>query len=124
MNHLAIAYTQFLEDSNAESFLSVIESHGGYDEDTGLDYPFVHRINEIYLDGTVYRIIRTYDVETRDSKLFVYPTDIAEKHAGTPGVPHELKGNDLHQWILDESDKPLDVDNEKTNWEHYLAMDR
>lgn len=118
MDHLAKAYSRFLADLDADALLSVIASHGGVAPDSELDCPIAHRIHDISLNGNDYRIVRVYDVDTRDSKLFVFPTDVPGTH---PGVPYELAGDGLHQWVLDELVEPTD---EATNWEQYLAMER
>ncbi len=118
MDHLANAYSRYLADSDADAFLSVITSHGGVAPDSELDYPVAHRIHDISLNGNDYRIVRVHDVDTRDSKLFVYPTEVP---GAQPGVPYELVGDGLHQWVLDELAEPTD---EATDWERYLAMER
>lgn len=118
MDHLASAYSRYLADSDADAFLSAIASHGGVAPDSKLDCPVAHRIRDVSLNGNDYRVVRVYDVATRSTKLFVYPTDAA----GTQdGVPYELAGDGLHQWVLDELAEPTD---DPTDWARYLAMER
>ena len=118
MDHLANAYSRFLADSDADALLAVIASHGGAGPDSELDYPIAHRIRDISLHGNDYRIVRVYDVDSRDSKLFVYPTNVPGTQSG---VPYDLTGDGLHRWVLDELTEPTD---EATDWERYLAMER
>lgn len=116
MDLLARAYSRFLIDSDVDEFLTAIVAHGGIAPNTESDYPIAHRIRDIPLEGNDYRIVRVYDIETRGSKLFIYPTAYLSTQLG---VPFELSGEGIHKWVLDELTEPSDED---VDWERYLGM--
>ena len=113
---LAQAYEQFLTDADEALFKAAIVQHGGSAPSSELDCPIAHRIQDVLVCGDWYRIVRVYDPDDRSSRMFVYPTETPGEQMG---VPYELSGAALHQWVMDELKEPTDGD---TDWTKYLGI--
>jgi hypothetical protein len=107
---LAKAFERFTIDHDEAAFMAAIQQHGGHSPSSDLDCPIAHRIRDVSLGGDAYRVVRVYDVDNRTSRLYVYPSETPGEQ---PGVPYELSGDALHQWVVDELNDPSDGD---TDW--------
>ncbi|MCC9655270.1 hypothetical protein [Rhodopirellula halodulae] len=114
---LAQAYEQFLMDGDEVLLKSAIEQYGGTESPSELDCPFAHRIQDLVVCGDWFRVVRVYDPDDRSCRVYIYPFDTS--FGGQPGVPYELSGDSLHQWVMDELEEPTDGD---TDWSKYGIM--
>lgn len=124
MSPLRVAYEKYLHDCNVAQFANAIEQHGGIEPPPEVDLPIVHRICDVYLEDKWYRIVRVYDLSSREWDMLVYATNAGNDQLG---VPYRLQGSGLHQWVIDElaiaSDEDSDwEDRTRTNWDYYLNI--
>lgn len=112
---LAQAYERFMTDGDMSSFERAIEQHGGIAPPSELECPIAHRIRDVLVCEQWYRVVRVYDPDNRSCRVFIYPTETPGEQSG---VPYELSGESLHQWVMDELEEPTDGN---TDWSKYLG---
>ena len=119
---LQSAYESYLCTHDDAALLSAIQTHGGNPPPEEVDAPLVHRINDIQLDGTWFRIVRVVSLPTGTTELLIYPTDCGSDN---PGVPYCLTGEGLLRWVHDELNSEADDWDTwpATDWSKYLAAD-
>lgn len=114
MELLIQAWEKYLDDANESALLSAIESNKSKIPDT-FDYPYVHRICDIKLNGKPFRVVRVVDIKKKVIMLSINPTNTPRFQES--GVPYELKGEKLFKWIEAEEENPSKED---TDWNVYL----
>lgn len=112
-NQLRLVWELYLNTGEATSLLAFIEAHPQSMQACGHEYPHLHRISDIVLNGRAFRVTRCFACGEELSFLPI-SSDTAAPKLG--GVPYWLSGAKLGQWIEDESreDPEEDVD-----WEKY-----
>jgi hypothetical protein len=98
------AFERFLIDRDESALLAAVHRHGGRAPSRELDSPVAHRICDVQLGGSGYRVVRVFDPDDRSTKVFIYPTDSPAYTA--LGVPLALQGGALQRWIEDELKSP------------------
>ncbi|WP_425396630.1 hypothetical protein [Aeoliella sp.] len=111
---LQAAYETFLGTHDEHELLAAVELHGGIAPPQEADCPLAHRIHDIELCGSWYRVVRVVTLPEGNSDLLIYATDTPGKSAG---VPYSLTGEGLLRWVHDELNEPTEG---KTNWSKYL----
>jgi hypothetical protein len=98
----ASAFERFLRDHDARSLLAAAASARD-PLARGANWPELHRICDVVVDGQGWRVCRLVDSVTGDRSLFLDPTDTP---SGDPGVPYSLQGQALLKWVRAESASP------------------
>ena len=101
---LQAAFERYLADCNESALLLAIQRYGGRAPSCDFDWPSAHRIGDISLGGSSYRVIRVFDPDDRSTRLYIYSTN--SPHNAEPGVPFRLQGEALQRWIEDELQLP------------------
>jgi hypothetical protein len=113
---LHAAFERFLRDRDEAALLRAVREHGGRAPSKDLDCPVAHRICDIQLAGSGFRVVRVADLDDRTTKLYIYPTD--SPSFTQPGVPLRLQGEALWRWVDDELRCPTEG---RVDWSHYDA---
>ncbi len=110
---LKTAWECYLDDNDAPAFRAAIAEYGEVQPPLTAEYPELHRVADVVLDGHGFRIVRYVhgDAET----LFVVSHSATDPHE--QGVPYSLSGLQLRRWIEDESRNPS---KDPTDWDSYL----
>src|SRR3954470_15565183 len=95
---LHAAFERFLSDRDEAALLAAVRQFGGRAPSKDLDYPITHRIRDVRLGGSDFRVVRVADSDDRTTKLYIYPTDVP---ATQPGVPFQLQSEPLWRWVED-----------------------
>jgi len=111
---LHAAFERFLSKRDEGAFLIAIQQFGGRAPSTDVDFPVAHRICDVQLDGSAFRVVRVFDPADHTAKLYIYPTD--SPSFASPGVPLQLGGAALQQWVEDELRSPAD---DRAEWSRY-----
>ena len=119
---LQSAYESYLGTHDDAVLLTAIQAYGGDPPPEDIDTPLVHRINDIQLHGTWFRVVRVVSLPAGNTKLLIYQTDCG---SDVPGVPYSLTGQRLLRWVHDElSSEADDLDTyRETDWSRYLKED-
>ena len=96
------AFERFLRDNDARALVAAAGSVRDHSAGRA-QWPEVHRICDVVLDGQGWRVCRVVDDVTGDASLFVEPT---ETPSSEPGVPYSLQGDALLEWVRAESVSP------------------
>ena len=115
---LHTAFDRFLRDRDEEALLMAVREFGGKAPPEDLDCPVAHRICDVQLCGSGFRVVRVADREDRTTKLYIYPKDSKSLSFTRPGVPFRLQGDALWRWVDDELRHPRDID-DRMNWRLY-----
>ncbi len=100
-------------DGQALPLLTFFDAHPQSMADCGHEYPSVHRVCDISLDGKAFRVTRCF---TCGEALSFRPIPPEIAGPNESGVPYWLSGDKLAQWVKDvSSDDPKD----DTDWERY-----
>jgi hypothetical protein len=103
-DQLQAAFERFLVDRDEFALLAAVHRHGGRAPSQGLDSPVAHRICDVHLVGSGYRVVRVFDPDDHSTKVFIYPTD--SPAYDVLGVPFALQGAALQRWVEDELKSP------------------
>jgi hypothetical protein len=113
---LHAAFERFLRDRDEAALLAVVHEHGGRAPSKEVHYPVAHRICDVRLGGSVFRVVRVADLDDHTTRLHIYLTD--SPSLTQPGVPFRLRGEALWRWLEDESKSPHDA---PADWSRYDA---
>src|SRR5688572_30793675 len=105
---LHVAFARFLSDRDAAALLAAVREHGGRAPSKDVDYPLSHRICDVRLGGSGFRVVRVADQDDHTTKLYIYPT--GSPSFTEPGVPFRLQGEALWQWLEDELRAPTEAE--------------
>jgi hypothetical protein len=111
---LHAAFERFLKDRDEAALLAAVHRSGGRAPSADEDTPVAHRIRDVLLGGSAYRVVRVADPDDRTTKLYIYPTDAPS--FAQPGVPFALQGEALWQWVEDELHSPTEG---RVDWRRY-----
>jgi hypothetical protein len=115
---LHAAFDRFLSDRDEAALLAAIAEHGGRAPSIDLDCPVAHRICDVCLGGSGYRVVRVADPDDHTTKLYIYAMDSKALSFAKPGVPFRLQGEALWQWVEDELRSPTE---DRVDWSRYDA---
>ncbi|ALV08952.1 hypothetical protein [Roseateles depolymerans] len=104
------ALISFLESGDATEIGEIIASNPDLVSFNCGDYPDVHRVMDLQLNGKSFRVCRQL---SRAENITLTPID---EPSETPGVPLWLTGERLMRWATDETENPAD---EPTDWSKY-----
>jgi hypothetical protein len=86
---LHAAFESFLSGRDEAALLAAVQQYGGRAPSKGVDFPVAHRICDVQLGGSGFRVVRVFDPDDHTTKLFIYPTD--HPLFAQPGVPFRLQ---------------------------------
>ena len=66
---LHAAYERFVSDGDEAALLAAVRQHGGHAPSKELDTPVAHRICDVRLGGSGFRVVRVADPSDRTTKL-------------------------------------------------------
>jgi hypothetical protein len=101
----------FANGGDAAPLLAFLREHPEAAVHCGHDYPQLHRVMDVMLDGKPYRLLRC---ATCGEELTLAPLDASA--ATSEGVPYWLNGVKLLDWVEDERRSPAE---EPVDWERY-----
>ena len=108
------AWERFLVDGDAAALLAAVRAKPPRARPFDAEYPALHRIRDVELDGVAYRVTRLLDADDGEERLFIEPTDVPDYAHG--GVPYWLQGEALRRWVLGEEASPS---KDVVDWEAY-----
>lgn len=112
-NALRVLWEQYTRDGNPVELLRFIREHPGVTTTSGQQYPRLHRICDVILEGQAYRLLRhAHWIEY----LILKPIPRGIADPDRPGVPYWLTGAQLRRWVQDELTSPTKA---PTDWEQY-----
>ena len=112
-NQITLAWQKFLNDRNEEELKEQIDNNP-IDISINAEYPYFHRLQDISLCGSTYRVNRLFDSETHTEEIIIEET--SHPRFDEPGVPGWLTGDKLQKWIIDEVREPAKG---PVSWEKY-----
>ena len=90
------AWEQFLSDADGTALVAALRSLPTRGPLRDVGYPEYHRLCDVELCGSAYRVSRLVDPDDGRERLFISPTDHPDYHAR--GVPYWLQGAALARW--------------------------
>ncbi len=109
------AWERFLADHDERALLAVIRSLPQRPPPRDVEYPEYHRICDVELCRQAFRITRLVDVIDGEERLFIEPITDPKLEEG--GVPYQLRGEALREWVVEESRSPSKG---PVNWKRFL----
>ena len=87
----------FTQDHNAAKLLAFVRNNPTVTTDCGHEFPYLHRICDVILEGQAFRLSRC---STCEEELSLKPIPLEIAHSNDPGVPYWLRGQSLRDWAL------------------------
>jgi len=113
---LHAAFERFLSDGDEGALLAAVQEFGGRAPSKDVAWPDAHRICDVRLGSSFFRVTRVLDTEDHTTRLYIYPTDVPS--LDQPGVPFRLQGDALRRWVEDETHSPTKG---PARWSRYAA---
>lgn len=111
----AMAWEQFLAVRDEAALRAVLRQLPDGEPPGNADYPMLHRICDVILQGQAYRVSRFVDLADGRERLFIATTQFADPKQG--GVPYQLQGVKLRRWICKERESSAKA---SVAWDKYL----
>lgn len=105
---------EFRVTGDGQELFEFIHAHPELQETCIGEYPFVHRVQDLNLGGTIFQLIRSVFPSER---LGISST---ESDCDLAGVPLELTGRRLQAWARFESIRPQ---KDLVDWDEWLNLD-
>lgn len=104
------ALFRYIESGDVSELREILVSHPNLVSGGAGDYPDVHRLMDVVIDGSGFRVCRR--ISEGESICFAPINDISN----VPGVPLWLTGERLTLWAAQEEENPADS---PFDWIHY-----
>lgn len=114
-HQLRQAWELYLQTGEETPLLDLIHAHPEARASCSHEYPFVHRIHDIMLNGEIYRVIRCLHCNER---LRFLPKETKNISLTQEGVPYWLTGPALAAWAAQEDP---DSSGGPVDWEQYRS---
>lgn len=121
IDDLQTAFEKFIVSGDETAMIAAVRRQGGRAPDPELDCPIAHRICDIELLGSPYRVVRVFDPDDESTQLFIYPTSCPS--FDQPGDPIGLQGEALRRWVTDELENPTTGPVDWTQYDPALVGD-
>jgi hypothetical protein len=115
-NALRVLWEQLMRDGDSTQLLRFVREHPGVTTTSGQQYPYLHRICDVILEGHSYRLLR-HAHWTQYLILKPIPREIAFPQR--PGVPYWLQGEQLRRWVQDVKSGEVPEMNNPAYWDRY-----